>query len=80
MLFHVFDPANNLAAVTVKADPGAIFIGPVNFIDPRAVDAIELSPVQAWLLLLALQNALVAEAELSLARRETLSRDDDELL
>jgi hypothetical protein len=80
MLFHVFDPANNLSAVTVKVDPGAIYLGPTNFIDPRAVGAIELSPIQASMLILALQNALETESELSRQNPQKFNQDGDEFL
>lgn len=80
MLFHVFDPANNLSAVSVRVDPGAIYVGPTNFIDPRAVGAIEISPLQASLLILALQNAIEGEAELTRLHNQSLNRDDDEFL
>lgn len=80
MLAHVFDPANNLAAVSVKADPGAIYIGPVNFFDLASVSAIELSPIQASLLIVALQNAVRSEAELTRLFQESIDRDGDELL
>ena len=80
MLFHVFDPANNLSAVTVRVDPGAIYMGPTNFFDPRAVGAIELSPLQASLLILALQNAIDAEADLTRLHNQSLNQDGDEFL
>lgn len=65
MIEHVFDPANNLSAVSVKAAPGSIFIGPANFIELDAVQALELSPIQASLLILALQRAVAWELSLA---------------
>ncbi len=67
MIEHVFDPANNLSAVSVKVEPGAVFIGPTNFIDLESVTALQLSPIQLSLLIVALQRAQAAEFELAQA-------------
>ncbi len=82
MIAHVFDPANNLSAVSVKVDPGSIYIGPTNFIDLACVNAIELSPLQASLLIVALQRAVAAEFELAQAweKYKETGPSGDELL
>ena len=63
MIQHVFDPAMNMAAVSVRADPGVIIIGVTNFQDPNDVQGFELSPIQAALLVLALTNAIEVELD-----------------
>ena len=63
MIEHVFDPANNLSAVSVKVEPGAVFIGPTNFIDLESVSALQLSPIQLSLLIVALQRAQAIGAQ-----------------
>jgi hypothetical protein len=80
MIEHVFDPANNLSAVTVRVDPGVIYLGPINFFNLRCVDAIELSPIQASLLILSLQKAVEIELKLSESREDFSSRNGDEFL
>lgn len=81
MIEHIFDPANNLSAVSVRVDPGHIYLGKTNFIEPRNVSDLELSPLQASLLILALQKAVACEFELAKAWEESGGiQDDDEFL
>ena len=67
MIEHVFDPAISTAPVAVRTDPGRIIIGPANFIEQNEVSGLELSPIQAAFLVLALIRAIAAELEYSQA-------------
>lgn len=51
--------------VAVKAEPGRIVIGQTSFIELDAVYGLELSPIQASLLALALNKAIAADLEYS---------------
>ena len=66
MLEHVFDPEIKTAPLTVKVNPGQIIIGEANFLDPSCVNGLELSPIQAALLVLALTRAIEAEVGYSM--------------
>lgn len=65
MIEHVFDPAIQSAPISVRADPGRIIVGPTNFIEPNDVQGLELSPIQAALLVLSLTKAIAVELEYS---------------
>ena len=82
MIEHVFDPAIATAPLSVRTDPGLITIGPINFLELNAVYGLELSPIQAALLVLALTRAIAAEVEYSSAweKERATRRGDDELL
>lgn len=67
MIEHVFDPAISFAPISVRTDPGRIIVGPTNFIELESVHGLELSPIQAALLVLALTRAIEAELEYSQA-------------
>ena len=65
MLEHVFDPEIKTAPLSVKVNPGQIIIGETNFLDPLCVNGLEISPIQAALLVLVLTKAIEAEAQYS---------------
>lgn len=71
MIEHVFDPAISAAPVSVRTDPGRIIVGPTNFIELGSVQGLELSPIQAALLVLALTRAIAAELEYSQALNDS---------
>ena len=66
MIERVFDPALQTASVSVQADPGKITIGATNFLEENDVSGLELSPIQAALLVLALTKAIEVELGYSL--------------
>jgi hypothetical protein len=65
MIENVFDPAMETEPLTVQANPGRIIIGKTNFLEPSPVYGLELSPIQAALLVLTLTRAIEAELEYS---------------
>lgn len=82
MIEHVFDPAIVTAPLAVRTDPGRIIIGPANFIEINEIYGLELSPIQAALLVLALTRAIAAEQSYSAAweKERSMREGDDELL
>ena len=65
MIENVFDPLMQTEPLSVQADPGRITIGRTNFLEPSPVYGLELSPIQAALLILTLTHAIEAELEYS---------------
>lgn len=82
MIERVFDPAIQTAPLSVRTDPGRITIGPTNFIEPNEINGLELSPIQAALLILALTRAVNAELDYSQTWEKERSerQDGDEFL
>jgi hypothetical protein len=82
MIQNVFDLANRTAPVSVRTDPGRIIVGHTNFIEPGAIEGLELSPIQAAMLVLALTNAISAEIDYSTAWEKERTSDEggDEFL
>lgn len=65
MIQHIFDPAMSTFPITVKADPGRITIGKTSFFELETVYGLELTPIQASILVLALNKAIAAEIDYS---------------
>ena len=76
MIQHIFDPAMSTFPIAVKADPGRILIGKTSFFELDTVYGLELTPIQASLLVLALGKAIAVELEYSTAI-EGLCRGSD---
>lgn len=73
---HVFDPAIATGPVSVKTQLGLIVIGRTNFFEEIDVQGLELSPIQAAKLVLALTKAIETELEYSTALAEYTGKGD----
>jgi len=77
MLEHIFDPACEKDGVSIRVDPGQISLGRTNFLAMDEVRDIVISPIQAALLMLALQKAIEAEYQLAVEFEEFKNKLQD---
>lgn len=74
---HILDPACVMDGVSIKVDPGQISLGRTNFFAMDDVADIVISPIQAALLLLALEEAIRVEYQLAVAFEEFKNKPQD---